>query len=279
MRGLEDQVVFITGAARQRGIGRAIALRLAQEGADIVVAGQDRDPSTFPAHEQESGWKGLASVADEVRGLGRRAATVTGDVTVPADVARMAAEAKEAMGRVTMLVNNAAVPSGSGNTPILGMDDEEWYRTVDVNLNGLYLVTKHVGAIIRDGGDGGAVVNMSATGGRVGAPFHGAYCATKWAVIGLTQQLAHEWARFNIRVNCVCPGSTETDMMDGTIGRRAEHSSIDWETARTRLVKAIPMRRQARQEEQAAAVAYLLSSDASYITGQSLNVDGGLRMD
>jgi NAD(P)-dependent dehydrogenase (short-subunit alcohol dehydrogenase family) len=279
MRGLENQVAFITGAARYRGIGRAIALRLAEEGCDVVVAGQHRDPSTHPPHEQEIGWKGLESVAEEVRALGRKAMTVTGDVTVAAEVERMAAQAKEAMGRVTMLVNNAAVPSGSGNTPILGMDDEEWYRTVNVNLNGLYLVCKHVGALIRDGGEGGAVVNISATGGRVGAPNHGAYCATKWAVIGLTQQLAHEWARYGIRVNCVCPGSTETDMMDGTIGRRAEHSGIDWDTARTRLVKAIPLRRQARQEEQAAAVAYLLSEDASYITGQSLNVDGGLRMD
>jgi NAD(P)-dependent dehydrogenase (short-subunit alcohol dehydrogenase family) len=279
MRGLRDQVVFITGAARHRGIGRAIALRLAEEGCDVVVAGQRRDPATFPEHERAIGWKGADSIADEVRALGRRAVAVTGDVTKAAEVEEMVATAKDAMGRITLLVNNAAIPSGSGNTPILGMDDEEWYRTVDVNLNGLYLVSKHVGAVIRDGGEGGSVVNISATGGRQGAPYHGAYCATKWAVIGLTQQLALEWARYKVRVNCVCPGSTTTDMMDGTIARRAEQGHIDYDEALSRLVKAIPMRRQGQQEEQAAAVAYLLSDDASYITGQALNVDGGLRMD
>jgi 3-oxoacyl-[acyl-carrier protein] reductase/meso-butanediol dehydrogenase/(S,S)-butanediol dehydrogenase/diacetyl reductase len=279
MRGLEGRTAFITGAARQRGIGRAIALRLAEEGCDIAVTGLDRDPSTFPEHEQAVGWKGVPSVAEEVQGLGRRAVAVHGDVTVRDDVNRMVEQACEALGGIDILVNNAAIPSGSGDTPILDMDDDLWYQTVDVNLNGLYLVTKRVGQVMCTSGRGGAVVNISATGGRQGAPNHGAYCATKWAVIGLTQQLAAEWARFNVRVNCVCPGSTDTDMMDGTFLRRAAKSRIEPEVARSRLLSAIPMRRQATQEEQAAAVAFLASDEASYITGQSLNVDGGLRMD
>src|SRR5690606_12277061 len=124
---------------------------------------------------------------------------VSGDVTDASDVDQMVTQIVDELGTIDILVNNAAVPSGSGDTPILEMDDELWYQTVDVNLNGVYLVTKRVGRVLVDNG-GGAVVNISATGGRVGAPNHGAYCATKWAIIGLTQQLAAEWARFDVRV-------------------------------------------------------------------------------
>lgn len=278
MNGLTSKVAVVTGAARQRGIGRAIALRLAEEGCDVAITGSTRDPSTFPEHEREAGWLGVESVAEEIRAMGRRAVAVSGDVTSASDVDQMVTQIVDELGTIDILVNNAAVPSGSGDTPILEMDDELWYQTVDVNLNGVYLVTKRVGRVLVDNG-GGAVVNISATGGRVGAPNHGAYCATKWAIIGLTQQLAAEWARFDIRVNCLAPGSTTTDMMDGTIGRRAARGRIDHDEAKRRLVGAIPMRRQARQEEQAAAVAFLASDEASYITGQTLNVDGGLRMD
>lgn len=278
MNGLEGQVALVTGAGRRRGIGRAIALRLAEEGSDVIVAEQPRHPDTFPQHEREVGWLGARSVADEIRQMGRRALPVSCDVTSVEDVEKMVADGVSHMGHINILVNNAAIPSGSGSAAILDMEDELWYRTVDVNLNGLYLVTKHVGRALRESG-GGSVINISSTGGRQGAPNQGAYCATKWAVIGLTQQLAYEWARFNIRVNCICPGTTDTDMMDGTIERRASHAKIDEDTVRARLLSAVPMRRPGLQSEQAAAVAFLASSDASYITGQTLNVDGGLRMD
>lgn len=278
MRGLQGKVAVVTGAARQRGIGRAIALRLAEEGCDVAITAQHRGGSSSLPHEVEAGWRGAESVAEEIRAMGRRSTAVYGDVASPQDVNQMVEDICRELGTIHILVNNAAIPSGSGDTTILEMDDALWYRTVDVNLNGLYLVTKRVGQVICGGG-GGSVVNISSTGGRQGAPNHGAYCATKWAMIGLTQQLALEWARFGVRVNCICPGSTQTDMMDGTILRRASRGKVGPQEALSRLVSAIPLRRQARQEEQAAAVAFLASDDASYITGQSLNVDGGLRMD
>lgn len=279
MRGLEGKVALVTGAARKRGIGRAIALRLAEEGCYVVVTGLRRDPASFPAHEQAEGWLGIASVAEEIRGMGRRSLAVDGDVAAAGDVEAMIAAVVAEFGRIDVLVNNAALPSDAGAAPILDGDDANWFRTVDVNLNGLYLVTKHAGRVMRDGGNGGCIVNISSMAGRQGLANYGAYCATKWAMIGLTQQLAVELAPNRIRVNCICPGSTDTDMMDGTFGRTAERFGLAPELPRKGAISRIPWGRQGRVEEQAAAVAFLASDDASYITGQTLNVDGGLRMD
>src|SRR5262249_4511457 len=122
-------------------------------------------------------------------------------------------------------------------------------------------------------------VNVSSTAGRMGFAAYGAYCATKFAVIGLTQQLALELAKDRIRVNCICPGSTDTDMMDGTFRRTAERAGTDFATIKSGVRNVIPMSGQGRAEEQAAAVSFLVGPDASYVTGQTLNVDGGLRMD
>ncbi len=279
MRGLEGKRALVTGAGRNRGIGRAIALRLAQEGADVGVTGYPRDPATFPDHERAMGWRGAASVAAEIEGLGRRALAVEGDVSDPDDVADMVERVRAALGGLDVLVNNAALPSEAGAATILDMDEALWFRTVDVNLNGLYLVTSNAGRVMRDQGTGGVIVNISSLAGRMGLPAYGAYTATKWAMIGLTQQLALELAGDRIRVNCVCPGSTDTDMMDGTFRRSAELAGRDFDTWKQRTAASVPWGRQGLPEEQAAAVAFLASDDASYITGQTINVDGGLRMD
>lgn len=279
MRGLEGKRALVTGAGRRRGIGRAIALRLAQEGADVAVTGYPRDPSTYPEHERSAGWQGAASVAAEIEALGRRSVAVDGDVSDPDDVARIVDTVVSGLGGVDVLVNNAALPSEAGAAPILDMDEALWFRTVDVNLNGLYLVTRDAGRVMREQGSGGSIVNISSLAGRMGIASYGAYTATKWAMIGLTQQLALELAGDRIRVNCVCPGSTDTDMMDGTFRRSAEIAGREFETWKQRTGASIPWGRQATPEEQAAAVAFLASDDAGYITGQTLNVDGGLRMD
>ena len=244
MRGLKDKVALVTGAARRRGIGRAIALRLAEEGCDVVVSGLPRDPATFPDHERAAGWQGVASVADEIRALGRRSLGIDCDVVEREQVEAMVAMAVGRLGRIDILVNNAALPSEAGAAPILDVDDAVWYRTVDVNLNGLYLVTKLAGRAIRDGGRGGCIVNISSMAGRQGLPNYGAYCATKWGMIGLTQQLAIELAPHGIRVNCICPGSTDTDMMDSTFGRQAERYSTTPDRARQGAISRIPMGRQ-----------------------------------
>ena len=278
MTRLEGRVALVTGAGRYRGIGRAIVLRLAEEGADVVVTARARDASTFPPHEQEIGWKGIESVAEEVRGMGRRARAVDCDVTDKDDLQRTVDAAVAELGGIDILVNNAALPSEAGAAPILEMTDENWYETVDVNLHGLYHTIRAVGREMVQGG-GGSIINISSTAGRIGIPNYGAYCATKWAMHGLTQQLALELAKDNIRVNIVCPGSTDTDMMDGTFGRYDEVAGQEPGTSKAAIRRALLMGRQATVEEQAAVVAFLASDDSSYMTGQALNVDGGSRMD
>ncbi len=279
MSRLAGKVAVVTGAARMRGIGRAIALRLAEEGANVVVAGRPAALASFPASERTAGWRGIDSVVAEIEAVGQRAVAVHGDVAVQADADRLAKATLDAFGRLDILVNNAALPSDAGAAPILDMEDDVWVRTVDVNLTGVYRVTRACGRPMRELGYGGAIINISSTAGRVGMLAYGAYCATKFAVIGLTQQLALELAPHGIRVNCICPGSTDTDMMDGTIGRTARVFNTQTDSVRSRIKAQIPMGRQGEAEEQAAAVAFLAGPDASYITGQTLNVDGGLRFD
>jgi 3-oxoacyl-[acyl-carrier protein] reductase/meso-butanediol dehydrogenase/(S,S)-butanediol dehydrogenase/diacetyl reductase len=277
MASLDGKVALVTGAARRRGIGRGIALELARAGADVVVHGLPRAPSDQPSAERAIDWQGARSVADEVTALGRRAMAVEGDLTDRETVRRIALEVEERLGTVDVLVNNAAVPGGAGDAAIIDLDDELWYRTVDVNLNAVYLVTKaFAGGMVRAGA--GSIINISSVAGRAGQPRMGAYCATKFAVVGLTQQLALELAPA-VRVNCICPGSTDTDMMDGTFVRRDQAAGSAPGTAKAARVRSLPLARQGRPEDLGNAVVFLASGAASWITGQTLNVDGGQRMD
>ncbi len=278
MADLTGKVALVSGAARYRGLGRAMAIRLAEDGADIIVTGRAKAPEELPDNEKEMGWTGVQSLAEEIEGMGRKALAVEGDVTSPEDVQRIVAAAKDKFGTIDILVNNAGVPSGAGAAPILDMDNDLWYDTVDVNLNGVYLMTKFAGRLMRENGKGGSIINISSTAGRRGIPDYGAYCATKFAVVGFTQQLAIELAPENIRVNCIAPGSHATDMMDGTIGRTANKFGMSTDDVTARIRMAAPMGRQGLPSELAASVSFLAGDDASFMTGQTLNVDGGAHM-
>lgn len=279
MGKLSGKVALVTGAARMQGIGRATARRLAEDGADVVVSARPRDPSTFPDHERAAGWRGAASVADEVRALGRRALSVDCDVTDAQSVRAMIAQIVEEFGHLDIVVNNAGVPGDAGSAPIVDLDDELWARTIDVNLNGVYHVSKHAARQMLAQGDGGAIVNLGSLAARFGIANYGGYSASKFAVIGLTQQMAQELAPKGIRVNAICPGVTETDMMLGTYARQAMTAGVEVGRVQGGTRKAIPMKRAGTTEEQAAAIAFLCGPDAGYITGQAINVDGGFRMD
>jgi len=277
--GLMGKVALVTGAARYRGIGRAIALRLADDGADIVICGRPRAPESYPDREQEIGWQGVESLAKEIEKKGRKALALECDVTQKDQVMAMIESIASQFGRLDIIVNNAGVPSDAGASPILDTDEDVWYQTMDVNVNGVFLVSKYGGRLMRDSNNGGAIVMIASLAGRVGLQDYGAYCASKFGVIGFTQQLALELAKTGIRVNCVSPGSHDTDMMDGTIARATKKYQLPDGSFREQLQDFIPMGRQGEVSELASVVSFMCSKDASYVTGQTINVDGGARLD
>ena len=280
MSKLEGMVALVTGAGRKRGIGRAIALRLAEDGADVAVTAIARDPSQFPEHERAEGWAGAESVAEEIRAIGRRAIVIDLDVASDEQVAEAIKRTAAELGSLTGLVNNAGIASEAAAAPIADMDDALWYLTIDINLNGAYRMCKAGVQVMLAHGKPSAIVNISSLAGRFGFANYGGYCASKFGVIGLTQQLAAEVASRGIRVNCICPGSIDTDMLDGTMGRKAKVASMEFAEYKASYNQSIiPIGRRGLPSEQAAVAAFLLGPDASYVVGQTINVCGGYRMD
>ncbi len=276
MGELDGRVALVTGTARYRGLGRAIALELAREGADLVVSARK---TTLLPEEEKMGWKGNPSLVEEIERMGRKAIAVECDVTNKDEVVAMIEETKSTFGRLDMIVNNAGVASDAGATPIFDTSEELWQNTMDINVFGTFLVSKYGGRYMLECGNGGSIIMISSTAGRVGLPNYGAYCASKFAVVGFTQQLAVELAQKGIRVNCIAPGSHTTDMMDGTIGRTAKVYGKDDDFVVSSIKSSIPMGRQGDPTELANAVVFLCTDKASYMTGQTINVDGGARME
>lgn len=278
MGWLDGKVAIVTGAGRMRGIGRAVAVRLAREGADVAVTAIARSPGSFPEHEREAGWRGVESVAEEIEALGRRALPLDVNVTDGAQVRSMVERAEMELGRLHVLVNNAGLALVSGAKSLWELEDDEWFREVEVNLHGTYHCCKAVAAALVRRDEGGKIVNVSSLAGRQGQAQYGGYTPAKFGVVGLTQMLARELAPHRVNVNAVCPGSTDTDMMDGTFHRTGDRMGLTFEMIKQATKQFIPLGRQAEPSEIASVVAFLASPHTDYITGQAINVDGGLMM-
>ena len=265
MGELDGKIAIVTGAGRLRGIGRGAAVAFAKLGADVVVTGTGRDPSRFPPDEKALGWRDIHSSAEQVRALGRRALPLVADVSDLDDVQMMVDRTLEEFGRIDILVNNAAYARGPDRVPLLELDPDVLQKVVDVKIRGTFLCSKAVVKVMIDQGEGGKIVNVSSGAGKSGGANSLAYNAACFAQVGMTQSLAKELGPHKINVNCVCPGAVDTSRLDD-LGRGGA-----WQE----LARNIPIGRAGTDNEVGAIIAYLCTEATSWITGQSINVDGG----
>lgn len=276
---LDGKVALITGAGGMKGIGRACALKLASQGADIVLSDFKREPKDLPPQEVKAQWRSIDSVAEEVEALGRRSFKVWCDLTVSEQIEDMTSRAAAHYGHIDILVNNARAIIGRDRVPVTELREEVWQRFLAINTTAVFLCTRHVAKVMIGNGKGGRIINMASDASKRGRPLMAAYNASKFAVLGLTQASALDLAPYRITVNAVCPGSVNTDRLNYWEEAQAKVQGISLEEFRARIVteagKNIPLGRMAEPEDVANMVAFLASDEAAFITGQAYNVNGG----
>ena len=245
----QAKIALVTGASR--GIGRAIAIGMAKRGFDVAINDIERQKDA------------LQEVAQEIEATGRRALIVYADVSNKADVEAMVKKTADAFGRIDAIVNNAGILIASD---VEHLKEEHWDSVLDVNAKGTFLVVQAVLPYMKQQ-KYGRIVNIASIGGKHGAPEQAHYSASKAAVMGFTRVLAQEVGTYGITANCICPGIILTDMGRVNLDDLAVRQSWQEKTA---------MRRIGNPEDVVGPVAFLASDDAAFVTGQSLNVDGGI---
>lgn len=257
MGKLEGKHAFITGSGA--GIGRAISLKLAQDGATLILA--DKDTS------------GLDATLDEVRRFAPQSVARRMDVTDQAAVHEVVEESVARTGKIDILVNNAGVSSMARFTEL---SEAEWDLNFDVNVKGVWRVTKEVAPHMIDAGTGRIIVTASMAA-KLGAPLLSHYSASKFAVVGFVQSVAKELAQYGITVNAVCPGFVKTEMQDREIVWESKLRGIpDPDAVRREYVEMTPLGRLCMPEDVANVVAFLASEESQFMTAQALNVTGGI---
>ncbi|MBV9258646.1 MAG: SDR family oxidoreductase [Ktedonobacteraceae bacterium] len=252
---LAGKRAVVTGAGR--GIGRSIALALAEAGADVAITARSASE--------------LEKLQSEIEAHGRKSVYTTCDVTDPEQIQHMAALFIEKLGGIDILVNNAG---NAGSHKFLNHPDELWHRMLAINLTSVYYVTKaFVPFLIEQ--QAGRIITVASIASRVGDRYISAYTASKHGVLGLTRALAAELVLHNITVNAICPGYVDTPMTDDSVNNIVARTGISAEKARAALEKTSPQQRLIQPEEVAAIAVFLAQDSSKGITGQGINIDGG----
>lgn len=254
------QVALVTGASR--GIGHAIALRLAEDGLDVAV------------NDIAANKSALDAVAEEIRNKGRRSLVVAADVSEPSEVKNMVAEVAREMGSLNVMVANAGIAHIEG---MLDLDVADWDRVMSVNLRGVFLCYQAAAKQMVAQGTGGKIVGAASIVAYRPFALLGPYSASKWAVRGLTQAAAMEWAKHGITVNAYCPGIVGTEMWELIDEKLAEEEGLKKGEALEKYSGSIALGRVSVPEDVAKYVSYLASPDSDYMTGQSVMIDGGIQ--
>jgi len=258
---LEGKVAVITGGGK--GIGKAIALAFAGEGADVVIAARTEAD--------------LKKTAAEIEKTGRKCLAIATDLAVPEQVLTMVDRALKAFGKVDVLVNNSGM--GGPVASVADMELEAWNQTLAINLTGAMLCTKYIlknDMIPRKSGN---IINISSVAGRMGEPYRSPYSASKWGLIGFTQSLAMEVGKYGIRVNCIAPGPVEGERIEWALRQVSKNQGITYEQAVEGEVARTALGRMVKPEEVAALAVFLASEKSAGITGQTINCSAGLMMD
>jgi NAD(P)-dependent dehydrogenase (short-subunit alcohol dehydrogenase family) len=273
---LDGKVALVTGAGGQHGLGRAIALRLAQEGAHVVL----NDVVVKRLHSVE--WAGLPDLAREIEALGRQALPIVADVSNAQQVDMMVQQGLEHFGQIDILVNNAGALAGRDRVPVVELEEAEWDRIQNVNVKGTFLCSRAVARAMIERGQGGKIINMSSTSGKRGTARFAAYCASKFAVRGFTQALALELAPYQIHVNAICPGLMETERVADMAAALAPEG-VSAEAQRLFMIaranESTPLGRVGQAADVARMAAFLASAESDYLTGLSITVAGGAYFD
>jgi NAD(P)-dependent dehydrogenase (short-subunit alcohol dehydrogenase family) len=269
----------VTGAARRGGIGRAIAQQLLRDGHAVVISDLVGPMETHPDYQSAARGELDHAVAEleelrlgEVAGCGC-------DVRSSADVEALVAFAVARFGRIDVLVNNAGIAIGLA--PVVELSDKDWQVNLDVMATGVFYCSRAAARQMIAQGGSGRIVTVASQAGKLGQPLLGAYSAAKFAAIGLTQVLAHELGPHGITVNAVCPGTVLTPLLDvpgGIFDVYPKLAGITRDQYERKVLRTIPLRRFETPEDVAAAVGFLASEAAAYITGEAVNVSGGQTM-
>jgi len=281
-RDLDGKIAIVTGAGGMHGLGRAIASTFAARGAALALTDAPRGALPAPPPEAEAGWQGVASVAEEARAAGVDAHAAELDLNDGAAIDRFVDDVIERFGRVDVLVNNHRALMGRDQVPVPELEEEVWREFFEINVHATFHLTQRAARAMIERGVRGRIIHIGSDMSRRALPRTAAYAASKFALVGFTQACALDLAEHQITVNIVCPGPIGTGRFSYREMAEAEARGLSYEQIRAEVLarqsQSIPLGRVAEPAEVAEMVAYLASERGAYVTGQAININGGMVM-